>query len=141
VNLTKGEGRKENVAFRVVRFERAGASDRGIDPAKPLLLRAENQVTRDTGFYRTTLDASAAPTKLVMEAKNFAPPVKAKDADVYVTAESTFSDFPDLLVTDGSFHDLHKVTDLGSQLKPFTWGTSELIQFKSTDGTPLQGTL
>jgi hypothetical protein len=53
-----------------------------------------------------------------MEAKNFAPPVKAKDADVYVTAAYTFSEFPDLVVTDGSFDELHKVTDLGPQLKP-----------------------
>ncbi len=141
VNLTKSAGRKENVSFRVVRSERAGGTDKGVDPAKPLLLRAENQGTRDTGFYRTSVDANAAPTKLIMEPKNFAPPVKAKDADVYVTAASTFAEFPDLLVTDGSFHDLNKVTDLGSQLKPFTWGTSELVQFQSTDGVPLKATL
>jgi dipeptidyl aminopeptidase/acylaminoacyl peptidase len=141
-NLTRSEGRKQNVAFRFVRFEqRAGAADKGIDAAKPLLLRAENQATRDSGFYRTTIDANTGPVKLVMQAKNFAPPVKAKDADVYVTAESTFAEFPDLLVTDGTFHDLRKVTDLGSQLKPFNWGTSELIHFESTNGVPLQGTL
>jgi dipeptidyl aminopeptidase/acylaminoacyl peptidase len=141
VNLTGGEGRKENVSFRVVRNERAGGPDRGVDSAKPLLLRAENQVTRDTGFYRTTLDANTPPVKLVMEPKNFAPAIKAKNADVYVTAASTFSEFPDLLVSDGSFHDFKKVTDLGSQMQSFTWGTSELIHFESSDGVPLQGTL
>ncbi len=141
VNLTRGEGRKDNVSFRVVRNERAAGPDRGVDPAKPLLLRAENQVTRDSGFYRTTLDASAPPVKLVMEPKNFAPAIKAKNADVYVTAASTFSEFPDLLVSDGSFHDFKKVTDLGSQLQSFTWGTSELVHFESSDGVPLQGTL
>jgi dipeptidyl aminopeptidase/acylaminoacyl peptidase len=58
-----------------------------------------------------------------------------------VTAASTFGEFPDLLISDGTFHKLEKVTDLGSQMKPFTWGTSELVQFRSTDGVPLQGTL
>ncbi len=103
-----------------------------------MLLRAENEQTRDTGFFR--IQPNAAPVKLLMAAKNFAPPVKARDADVYVTAESTFAEYPDLRVTDGSFANLKKVSDLGVQLNSFAWGTAELMHYESADGVKLDGT-
>ncbi len=140
-NLTAGLGRKDHLIFRLVRYEHDDPADRWIDPSKPLLLRAENEDTRDSGFYRTTIDANGVPTKLVMAAKNFALPIKARDADVYVTAASTFREFPDLLITDGTFREFRKVSNANPQLANLDWGTAELIHFKSDDGTPLQGIL
>jgi hypothetical protein len=49
-NLTGGLGRETKTQFRVVRL---GGQDKALDPDRPLLLRAENLQTRDTGFYRT----------------------------------------------------------------------------------------
>ncbi len=141
INLTAGLGRKDHLVLRLVRYQRDDPEDRWIDPSKPLLLRAENDDTRDTGFFRTTIDANGAPTKLVMAAKNFAPPIKARNADVYVTAASTFREYPDLLVTDGTFREFRKVSDVNPQLANLDWGTAELIHFKSDDGTPLQAIL
>jgi dipeptidyl aminopeptidase/acylaminoacyl peptidase len=129
------------VAFRVVRYERDDPADRWIDPAKPLLLRAENEETYDSGFYRTRVDAAEPPTKLIMAAKNFTPPIQARDAEVYVLAASTFSEFPDLLLTDEKFRDFKKVSNANPQQAGILWGTSELIHFKSADGVPLKGTL
>ena len=48
-DLTDGVGRREKLAFRYVRLD---PRERSIDPAKPLLLRADNEETRDEGFYR-----------------------------------------------------------------------------------------
>lgn len=141
VNLTASLGRKDHVVFRLVRFEHDEAADRWIDPSKPLLLRAENDDTHASGFYRTSIDANAAPLKLVMEEKNFALPIKARDAEVYVTAASTFTEYPDLLITDATFHDFHKVSDADPQLANLAWGTAELIHFKSDDGVSLKAIL
>jgi len=142
-NLTDGVGRKEKIEFRNVRpdQERGPGADRSIDPSKPLLLAAENEWTRDSGFYRDRVDGSAAPEKLLMAAKNFTPPVKAKDADVYLLTASRFDEFPDLVVTDGNFKALKKVSEVGKQKDQFTWGTSELIRYKNTDGVALSGML
>src|SRR5262249_36440357 len=52
-NLTE-TGRRDRVQFRVNRLS-TGTSERGLDPDKPLLLRAENETTRDSGFYRLRL--------------------------------------------------------------------------------------
>ncbi len=141
VNLTQGYGRRNHLQFRIVRFETDDPASRWIDPAKPLLLRAENDQTRETGFYRASVGGAGAPEKLIYAAQNFAPPIKARDADVYVTAASTFSEYPDLLVTDGAFRELHKVSDANPQLAGLLWGTAELVHFNNEDGAPLEATL
>jgi dipeptidyl aminopeptidase/acylaminoacyl peptidase len=141
INLTSGVGRRNHLMFRAVRYERGEPSDKWIDPAKPLLLRAESDDTHDSGFYRTNIEPNGEPLKLVMASKYFALPVKARDAEVYVTAASTFSEYPDLLITDGSFREFRKVTNANPQLQGITWGTAELIHYKSVDGMPLSGIL
>jgi len=139
VRLT--DGRKDHLAFRVVRFNYGDPGDRWIDPAKPLLLRAENDDTHDSGFFSALVDGSVAPTKLAFYAKNFATPIKARNAEVYVTSTSTFSEFPDLVVTDSSFEKFEKVSNANPQMGSISWGTAELIHYRNTDGVPLQGIL
>lgn len=140
-NLTDGVGRKEKIEFRVVRLEQERGEDRGFDPAKPLMLAAENTWTRDSGFYRDKIDGGSAPEKLLMTAKNFSVPVKAKDADVLMVTASRYDEFPDIHVTDSSFKNLKKVSELGKQMEPFTWGKAELVRYKNLDGVALSGIL
>ncbi|HEY3939585.1 MAG TPA: prolyl oligopeptidase family serine peptidase [Bryobacteraceae bacterium] len=141
VNMTQGVGRRERIALRLVRFEYDSPDDRWINPSKPLLLRADNDDTHDSGFYRTTFGGKGAPEKLIMAAKFFAPPIKARDADVYASAPSSFGQYPDLLISDGTFHEFRKVTDANPQMAELSWGSAELVHFDSTDGKPLQGIL
>ena len=136
-SLTDGIGRKEKIQFRYVRLDQR---DKGIDASKPILLRAENEWTRDSGFYRDKIDGGM-PEKLVMAARNFTAPSKAKDADMYLLTASTFNQFPDLLVTSGGFKDLKKVSDANPRKAQLLWGASELVRFKNTDGVPLSATL
>ncbi len=140
-NLTDGVGRKEKIEFRALRLEQERGEDRGFDPAKPLLLAAENTWTRDSGFYRDRIDGNSAPEKLLMAAKNFSAPVKAKDADVLMVTASRYDEFPDIHLTDSSFKNLKKVSDLGKQMESFTWGKAELVRYKNMDGVALSGIL
>lgn len=143
-NLTDGVGRKEKIEFRAVRQE-LERGERGIDPAKPLLLAAENEWTKDSGFYRDKIDVGTQPggqpEKLLMAARGFSPPVKARDADVWMLTASRFDEFPDLHVTDSGFKNLKKVSEVGKQKDQFTWGKAELVRYKNTDGVPLSGIL
>jgi len=61
-NLTDGVGRRDKIVFRYVRLD---PKERSIDPAKPLLLHAENEETRDSGFYRDKVNGGL-PEKLLM---------------------------------------------------------------------------
>ena len=136
-NLTDGVGRRDKIVFRYVRLD---PKERSIDPARPLLLHAENEETRDSGFYRDRVNGGL-PEKLVMGAKDFNNPTKAKDADVLMLTASRFDEFPDIWVTGFGFKDLKKVSNGDAQRAPFSWGSAELVSFKNTDGVPLKGLL
>lgn len=141
-NVTDGTGRREKTQLRVVRLRPPDDDEpRGINPSEPLLLRAENTVTRDSGFWRDRLDAEGSPVKLVMGARNYRPVAKAKDADVVALTASTFAEFPDLQITSSDIKKMRKVTDANPQRAGLRWGTSELVSFRNTDGVPLQAAL
>lgn len=137
-NVTDGVGRKEKTVLRYVRLD---PKERSIDPDKPMLLRAENQETRDSGFYRDKVNGDALPQKLLMAAKDFNTPVKAKDADVLIMTASRFDQFPDIWVTNSSFRELKRVSNGDAQRANYLWGTAEMVGFKNTDGVPLKGVL
>ena len=136
-NLTDGVGRRDKTEFRYVRLD---SQEKFIDPSKPMLLRAENELTRDSGFFRDRVDGGT-PEKLVMLPKDFSTPAKAKDADVYLLTASTFNEFPDLLIGGPGFNDLKKVSDANPQKTGLLWGTSELVRYKNTDGVELSAML
>ncbi len=76
-----------------------------------------------------------------MSAKNLSPPVKAKNADVYLLTEQDFSEFPDLVTTDGTFKELRKVSHANPQQDKLLWGTSEVVHYKNADGVALSAAL
>ncbi len=142
-NLTAGHGRTAKIAYRVQRIEPVDEDDdeRGIDPAKPLVLRAESEETRASGFSRTTFAATAAPERLLWGDQRYTYVGRAQEADVLLVTASRFDKFPDVQVTNSTFARLEKVTDGGAQLAPFRWGGAELISFRGARRTPLQGAL
>jgi dipeptidyl aminopeptidase/acylaminoacyl peptidase len=143
-NVTEGAGRKAGIELRVERIEAREIDDeeeRGIDPDKPLTLRATDERTRATGWYRDSLAGDAPPVRLIWGDKRFAYVGRAVDADVLLISASRFDLYPDLFVTDSTFRKATRVTSAGAQLNAFRWGKSELISYKNADGVPLQAAL
>jgi dipeptidyl aminopeptidase/acylaminoacyl peptidase len=144
-NLTQGIGRAQHLQLRAVRVRPdspdARAEEKWLDPTKPILIRAEDTITRDSGFFTTHIDAKTPPTKLILSAEDYNLPIKAKDADVYALTAQTFTEFPDLLITNSSFKNLQKVSDANPQQSSLLWGTNEMVSFQNIDGIPLQGIL
>ena len=142
-NLTAGAGRRMKTPLRVTRLDPPDEDDpdRGIDLAKPLILRAVNEETRDSGFYRANFDSVAAPQQLLWGAKNYTTLSKAKDADVVIISASRFDEYPDVYITNTNLRPPQKATNGGAQLAPFLWGTAELVRFRNADGVPLKAVL
>ena len=143
VNLTRGMGRKLHYEMRYVRLntDRDDPDSKWIDPAKPMLLRAEDKERRDSGFFRARIDAKADPERLIIAPRNYSAPVQAKNADVLLFSGQTFQEFPDLLVSDPSFTNVKKVSDANPQMAQFAWGSAELIRYRNADGVPLKALL
>ena len=142
-NLTEGLGRTANRVYRVERIEPVDEEDaeRGLDPAKPLTLRGEDDATHETGFYRDSFEGVGAPTRLIAADKNYRFVGRARDADVLLVTAQRFDEFPDVYVTDSTLKTLTKVTNGGAQMAPFHWGRAELVSFKNSDGVALQAGL
>jgi dienelactone hydrolase len=135
--LTRGVGREGKTQLRYVKLD---LKEKSIDLSKPVLLRAENVQTRDSGFYR--LDPGVAPPQpLIMQPRFFGTPILAKFADVFLLTAATFNDFPDLYVTRSAFKLLARVSDANPQKEKLLWGKSEMIHYKNSDGVALSGIL
>lgn len=135
------DGRVSGIQFRVMRLDADSPDEeRGIDVSKPLLLRAENLETRDSGFY-SMASFSEPPRKLLMGPKNYRVLGKAKDADVVMVTATTFHDEPDIHLTDSSFRTLKKVTEANPQKQQILWGSGELMHYRNADGVLLEAAL
>jgi dipeptidyl aminopeptidase/acylaminoacyl peptidase len=143
--LTAGVGRKTQTQLRLTRPTTPAPPgteepQRGTDLSKPQLLKAVNEHTRDEGFYRLEPGAGE-PKLLVMGARAYGNPVKAKDADTYLLTVSTFYDYPDYYVTGADFREFKRVTDANPKKAEFVWGKAELVRYKNLDGVELSGVL
>ena len=124
--LTDGVGRRTKTELRYVRLD---PRERFLDPAKSMLLRAENEDNYDSGFYRDRIDGGM-PEKLLLASKNYTNPTKAKDADVLLLTGSRVDEFPDLLVAGMDFKDVRKISNGDAQRAPFVWGKGGAGEFQ-----------
>jgi hypothetical protein len=86
INLTMGEGRKNQIVYR---RERLKFDETSIDPKEALLLSAFNEMTKDAGFYSTTYEGKSVPKQLLMTAHRYAGLTKAKEANQILVRRST----------------------------------------------------
>ena len=153
VNLTKGDGAKQEVRYRVASLggPRGGGGGRGggrggggateaIDLAKPLTLSAYGDFTKKSGYY--ALAPGGSPTPLIWADKAIGAPIVARDADRMVFTEQTFVEYPNLWMSDRHFASPKQVTDVDPNLlKEFAWGSKVLVDYKNRFGQRLQATL
>ena len=151
-NLTKGEGAKTSVRYRVTQLERTGGGGRGggrggggaaqepIDISKPLLLSAAGEWTKQSGY--SELAPGGTPSPLIWADKAIGAPIAAKNANRIVFTQQTFNEYPNYWVADKRFAAPRQVTDAYPAIfKEFAWGTKKLIDYKNSKGQRLQATL
>ncbi len=135
VNLTDGLGTREEIRLRYIRLD---PEEKSIDTAKPLLLSAFGQWTKEAGFFRLS---EGKLERLVYGKKYFGRLSKAKNADRCFYTIETYKDFPNYYVSDSSFKNPHRITDANPHQNEFKWGHNILIEYTNKDGKRLQGVL
>ncbi|MBM2841297.1 MAG: family peptidase, partial [Bacteroidetes bacterium] len=53
----------------------------------------------------------------------------------------SYTEFPDIWVSDLNLKSARRISDVNPQMADFAWGSSELVEWNSLDGRPLQGVL
>jgi dipeptidyl aminopeptidase/acylaminoacyl peptidase len=144
-NLTNGIGAKSETRFRYVRTEpvdptvpRAVGPRGTIDLTRPITLSAYGEYTKKAGYYELR---DGQLKQLLYEDASFSTPVRAAKAERFLFSRQTFTEFPDLRISDGTFKDSTRITDANPQHKDYTWGRRVLFDFKNRDGVRLQGIL
>ncbi len=136
--LTDSVGRREQIVFRVAE---ADTSERFVSTKRPIILEATADSTKASGYWSDRVGVVQAPKRLIMEQRRLADLQKAPGADVYLFTRSTFREFPDLWVTDASFHAPTRISEANPQQSRYRWGTAQLVHWLSNDGVPLAGIL
>ncbi len=144
-------GTAEQVRHRIVRLDGAGGgrgggggdfgggADQGIDLSKPLYLSTYGDHSKQSGY--ALLKPGSPAARLVWLDKSVGSLARAKDADVYGYTVQDYDDSPDLLVGGPDLKDARQITTTNAFQSNFAWGRSELIEYKSDKGRPLQGAL
>ncbi|WP_394333846.1 S9 family peptidase [Chitinophaga eiseniae] len=140
VNITEGYGKSHNIVFRFAfpPNERTG---------KNILLTAFNRSTKEDGFFDIV---KGKLRQLSMHPFIFTgpeeskyhlrtPPVKAKNADVYLVQKMEAASAPNIYVTKDFIH-FDAISDIHPERR-VNWLTTELIDFNTRDGKPAQGIL
>ena len=137
VNLTEGAGRAAEIRFRYARVE----PELDHIPEGEALWQAFHDTNKRAGFQRGRTDRAASPVEVVMDDKTWRLRGKAKDADRWILTREDFREFPDLWVSGGGITDMVRLSDANPRQADYKWGSSEIVDWTSADGVPLQGML
>jgi dienelactone hydrolase len=138
--LTQGVGRTSHVRFSPLQLD---ADRDSFDPAQPIVLRAFNDDTKDSGFYQAWFNGPAEHllSKIMMLPKWVTGTQRARNADRIVLTQQRLDETPDLWTASAISRTFAKISDANPQKSRYLWATDKLISYKSAWGKPLHGIL
>jgi dipeptidyl aminopeptidase/acylaminoacyl peptidase len=134
--ITDGKGREEKRIFRVRSLDGDNKYRRGDE----ILLTSYHDLKKNFGFYSAKLEEEGVK-KLLEEDKKFTFVSKADDSEKILFKREAYDEFPNLWVSnDWKFKKTKQVSKLHMDLKKkWNWGSAELVDWLSLDGTYIQG--
>lgn len=139
VNITKGEGRRQNYRYRYIKTDDEKIN---IVPGEEVLLDLFDYTTKENGLALLKIGAPAAPKVKTLEKYKFTQIKKAKDASVYAFNKSNFNTSPNVWIAKGTdFKNAKRVTDANPQMKDYSWGDAQLVKWYAYDGKLTEGVL
>ena len=137
-NLTGGYGRNNEISFRALRLNRW---NRYFNDENPHMLRAFDHKTKESGYFNLDLQGKSQPQKLIMSAHRYYPVMKPEKADILLWRRMSFTEYPDLWISETDFSNTKRISNANPQQKDYLWGTVELVKWKAFDGQELEGLL
>jgi len=138
ISITGGEGRETTTEFRVVNLD---PKEEVLPTDGPLLLEAYNDLEKHDAFF-SGAPGVARLHRLYGDGRHRLEVVaKAEDTDRLLITSERYDVFPDLWITNTVFETPRRISSANPQIADYAWGSSELVEWSSMDGTPLQGVL
>ena len=139
INITNGFGRINRITFNYQNLD----PDADFIKRKELLyLSAFNEQTKAAGYFTVKLFTGDTPHDLLMGDCSYGRGItKAKNADRIIWQKETFTESPELYVSNINFSDPERLSVTNPQQGKYNWGTVELVEWMSFDHQELQGLL
>jgi dipeptidyl aminopeptidase/acylaminoacyl peptidase len=132
--LTDGE--KDHMRFTQVDAERG---DDGIQIDHPIYFNVLDESSKKAGFY--VWRPGVGGKMLILADKSFNGLIKSKDTDRMIFGFGSFTESPNVYVTNTNFDQSKPLTHTNPQQSNFLWGKTQLVTYKSKWGKPLSGFL
>ena len=136
-------GAAERVRHRYTRIDFSNPADTSIDLTKPIYLSLFGDWSKKSG-YGVLRPGATSVERLLFGDKSFDRLAKARDAEVYLHGEQTYSDSPDLFVSHGGLSAGTQVTETNAFQTDYAWGRSEIVEYtaeKTAGNRKMQGAL
>jgi dipeptidyl aminopeptidase/acylaminoacyl peptidase len=140
VCLTAGQGRQQQIRFRMVRLDN---EERTVDLQQPRILSSFVHENKSSGYYRMqpVEEGGYQLTPLLQLDESIGGLRKARDSNTVMFTRSTFQRYPDIWVSDLDFQTMRRISDANPQQSEYIWGTAELVRWQADDGQELEGLL
>ncbi|HUS86174.1 MAG TPA: prolyl oligopeptidase family serine peptidase [Bacteroidales bacterium] len=129
-------GREKEIRCRVLRLD---IEENFFDPSDFLYFTVTGDKSKWSGFG--SISPKGKYTELIYADKAISGLRKAKNSDKFLFREETYSDSPDVFVTDASFKKPIQISATNLQQNEYYWGKSDLIEYTNRDGKKMQGAL
>ena len=136
-------GAAERVRHRYARLDFSNPADASIDPTKPIYLSLFGDWSKKSG-YGVLKPGASSVERLLFGDKSIDRLAKARDAEVYLHGEQTYTDSPDLFVSQSGLSSGTQVTQTNPFQNDYAWGRSEIIEYtaeKTAGNRKMQGAL
>ncbi|MGB9696297.1 MAG: alpha/beta hydrolase family protein [Ignavibacteria bacterium] len=129
-------GREEKNIFRYAKIEK----DINFIP-DTILLKVQNEDSLFEGFYSVILSNSKSLNRLVFEDYGYTLPKKAKDTNIIIWNKYSYTEYPDLWISNLKFTNPLKLSETNPQQTQYYWGTIEQYKWKDFKGIERKGLL
>ncbi|GAA4969254.1 alpha/beta hydrolase family protein [Algibacter aquimarinus] len=134
-NLTNG--RDEKIVYRYVELDDEADY---INSKSNWLISVFDENTKSSGFSELNPKNNSIK-QLKFSPHRYSRPNKAQLSNKLIFTKESFTEFPDLRVTDLKFKNETLLSDANPQQNDYLWGNNELVNWTSLDGIPLTGML
>ena len=133
-NITNGKADKT-----IYRYNNLDQEADYVDTKKPLFLRMSGEWSKKTGYAQVSIGKTV--TQFIWQDANLNITKKVKGSNKIIYSKQTYSDSPDLFVTDDYFKTNKQLSATNLFQKDYMWGKAELIEYTNKNGLRLQGIL
>lgn len=130
------KGKEKGLVYRVLSFDR---SQKTIDTKKTIYFSVNNKLTKGSGLAKGVTGKSMKT--LIYKEASVSRFIKAKNADNLVYTEQTYTQSPNLFLTDVTLKSRNRISNTNPFQKKYAWGKAELITYTNALGKQAQGIL